>query len=423
MQVAVGAGDLHLGVAEAAQAGGDAGNVVGDDARVTDQDHIGREQLFILHEEILQVVTADFLFPFDDELQVDRLLARLHHGLQRLDVHEHLALVITGTPGKNGPFRMQLRLADDRLECRRGPQVERVRRLHIVVAIDQDRGEGGVDHALAINHRISRGAHHVHAVCTGFAQVIGHGFRAANHIVLVGGISTDGGNAKEVKELLEEAVLVGGEEILCGHACKVASRIRLGNASSSGGAKTSGANHFGSAPPGFKCIDVRLSLGCKDDVAALVGEFDPDQAGTVRQGGDEFHVAVHRFLHGPVGGGLAGCRAIGQQHQGVHGDGPVDRIGQFHLDIDIGGGGHGVRTGGEGEEGEGNCEEGGNILIHGVEILRVCCCSLTEQTWRGDRPGKVTPYSAGHDNRQRVGLLPQSVPCTVAGGILRLLWK
>ena len=116
--------------------------------------HVRGEKLLVLDQEFLQMIAADFFLPFDDELEVDRLVPCLHHGLEGLDVHEHLSFVVARSTGKNGALRVQLGLANDRLECRRSPQVERVRGLNIVVAVNEHGGQGRVYDALSIHHRI-----------------------------------------------------------------------------------------------------------------------------------------------------------------------------------------------------------------------------------------------------------------------------
>ena len=116
MQVPVRADELDLHVAQAAQASGDARNVVGDDAGVADEHHIGRELVAVVLQESIKVVAADFFLALHDELEVDGLLAGLDHGLEGLDVHEHLALVVAGAAGEDGTLGMQLRFADDGFE-------------------------------------------------------------------------------------------------------------------------------------------------------------------------------------------------------------------------------------------------------------------------------------------------------------------
>ena len=93
---------------------------------------------------------ADFLFAFDDQLDVDRQLAGLLEvRLDRLEVHEHLALVV------GGAARVDLAVADRRLERRRFPQIERIDRLHVVVAVEQDRRRARRMEPVAVDDRIA----------------------------------------------------------------------------------------------------------------------------------------------------------------------------------------------------------------------------------------------------------------------------
>ena len=118
MQVAVRSHDLDLHIAQSTEASGDAGDVVGDDAGIADQHNIGGQALLVLFEEFVQVVRAHFFFSFNHELEVDRLVSGLYHRLQSLDMHEHLTFVIACAAGEDGPFWMQLSLANHRLESR-----------------------------------------------------------------------------------------------------------------------------------------------------------------------------------------------------------------------------------------------------------------------------------------------------------------
>src|SRR5262249_62213816 len=55
---------------------------------------------------------------------------------QRLDEHQQLTLVVDGTARNHA---LAMRTVDElRLEGRAGPQFERVRRLHVVMAVEQD---------------------------------------------------------------------------------------------------------------------------------------------------------------------------------------------------------------------------------------------------------------------------------------------
>ena len=84
-------------------------------------------------DEVVQVGAADFFFAFEDQLDVHRQAAvLLQVRFDGLEVHEHLALVV------GRAARVDLAVADRRLERRRLPQVERIDRLHVVVAVEEN---------------------------------------------------------------------------------------------------------------------------------------------------------------------------------------------------------------------------------------------------------------------------------------------
>ena len=313
------------------------------------------------------MVAADLLLALDDEFEVDRLVSGLDHRLEGLDVHEHLALVVTRTPGKDGALGMQFRLADDRLERRGSPEIERIRRLDVVVSIDEDRRQGRVHNPLPVHDRIAGGLHDLHTVGPRLAQVICHGFRAADHVFLVGWVGTDGRNAEQVEQLIEKAVPVGGEEILCGHGCKVARTPASGNGP--GTQKERGGTLVDPAPPAPSAPEP-AALGGEEDIPGLIGEFDADDFGTVRQGGDEGVVGDQGLGHVGRDRAARDLLAIGKGGHGAHRHRSVH--GEFHGDgclvqgVGLGGDGVRVGEGGAGGEGEGDSEEGGGELVHDV---------------------------------------------------------
>ena len=94
---------------------------------------------------------ADFLFAFEDDLDVHRQAAvLLQVRLDRLEVHEDLALVV------GRAARVDLAVAHRRLERRRLPQVERIDRLHVVVAVEEDRRRAGGAEPVAVDDREAR---------------------------------------------------------------------------------------------------------------------------------------------------------------------------------------------------------------------------------------------------------------------------
>jgi hypothetical protein len=217
-----------------------------------------------------------------------------------------------------------------------------------------------------IHDWIARGLHDLHTVGPCLAQVVRHGFRTAHHILFISRVGTDRGNAEEVEQLIEEAVLVGGEKILCGHACKVA--LTPASDNGPGTQKERGGTRMNPAPPASS-EPGPSALGGEEDVPGLVGEFDANDFGTVRQGGDEGVLGDQSLGHVGCDRAPGDLLAIGEGGHGAHRDRSVH--GEFHGDgrlVQGVGLGDGVRVGegGAGGEGEGDSEEGGGELVHDV---------------------------------------------------------
>ena len=138
VQVAVGAGDAKLAVGDAAQAVGDGRHSGGELAAVADDHAIAREPVGVFFEEFLQRHAADLLFALDQELEVQRQAAfDGDPGLDALQVREQLALVVGGAAG------VEFAVAAGGLERGRRPFLQRLDRLHVVMAVDQGgRGAG-----------------------------------------------------------------------------------------------------------------------------------------------------------------------------------------------------------------------------------------------------------------------------------------
>src|SRR2546428_5895070 len=101
-------------------------------AGIGNHDGIALEFVTMLLEERLEVRAADFLLAFNQESQIARqLCAGLEIGFDGLEMSEVLAFVVAGAASKQRPA------FDPRLERRTFPQLERFRRLDVVVAVDQ----------------------------------------------------------------------------------------------------------------------------------------------------------------------------------------------------------------------------------------------------------------------------------------------
>ena len=224
VQVPVGAGDFHFHVAQTAESRGDGRHVVGNDARVAHQHHVGGQAFLVLAQKILQVDRAHLLFSFNHELDVARDLVGGHHGFKRFDVHEELAFVVAGATSEDGALGMQLRLLDHRLESRAVPQVDGVGRLHVVMSIHQHRRLGAVHQLLAVHHRVALGGHYFHVVCTCFSEVVCHDVRALQGVLRIGRIGRNAWDAQQLQQLLQHPFAMRVHVIFHVHAVKVQPR-------------------------------------------------------------------------------------------------------------------------------------------------------------------------------------------------------
>ncbi len=157
-RVQVGRGTAHgnLPADEPAQRRRQRRNALGEYRRVRHDDHVARQPLLFAREKWLEVRGADFFFAFDHDFDVDGQLAvDAQVRLDRGDVHQALALVV------DRAATVQLAVAHRRVERRRRPQLERVDRLHVVMAVDQHRRRAGCAEPLAVCHGVPGGLEHL----------------------------------------------------------------------------------------------------------------------------------------------------------------------------------------------------------------------------------------------------------------------
>ena len=128
------AGEPQFVIGDAAQAVGDRRLAGGELAGVADDDHVAGQLFLVARDERIEILAADFFFAFDQELELHRQPAGgLQPRLGPFDVREHLALVVGGAAG------VDIAVAAGRLERRRKPFGQRIGRLHVVMAVDQQR--------------------------------------------------------------------------------------------------------------------------------------------------------------------------------------------------------------------------------------------------------------------------------------------
>ena len=136
MQVVADGGNEDFAVDQPPQTVRDRGDAAGELVRVADDRDVGSKRVLVCADEGVEVVAADLLLTFDQHDQIHRQPARLLAGADGLDVAPHLPLVVDGA---SGVYRLVTRavVAHRRLERRSRPLVQRLGRLHVVVAVKQ----------------------------------------------------------------------------------------------------------------------------------------------------------------------------------------------------------------------------------------------------------------------------------------------
>ena len=128
----------------------------------------------------------------------------LHVRLDRLEVHVDLALVV------HRAARVELAVAQHRLERRRGPQLERLGRLHVVVAVEQ---RGGLCRARPATRRRPPGARRSAPPRRASCRVLRRcsrdsARRSARMSALCSGLGADARDAQRGLQVVDEAVAV-----------------------------------------------------------------------------------------------------------------------------------------------------------------------------------------------------------------------
>src|SRR3989454_3160954 len=160
-------GDLRI--AQPAQRGVDRGPAWRDVGHIGDEHRVGSCALGLPAQQVEQHAAAVFLLALDEEAEVHgRSAAAL---LNRLEQAEHLALVIRRAT------REQLAVAHRRLEWRRGPLVQRLGWLHVVVTVDEQRGRAGHLGPDAPHHRVRAAREELYPPTAKPTQLAGDPFR------------------------------------------------------------------------------------------------------------------------------------------------------------------------------------------------------------------------------------------------------
>ena len=151
----------------------------------------------------LDVLAAGLLLAFEQELHVDRQLAGgLQQALDGFDLDVDLALVVAGAA------RVDVVAAHFGLERRRLPLVQRIGRLHVVVAVEQERRLARRAQPFRVDQRIALAFDQFGDGHPGRAQFVDGEFGRAPDVRLVLGKRADAGNAEEGFQSFQEVGLV-----------------------------------------------------------------------------------------------------------------------------------------------------------------------------------------------------------------------
>ena len=156
MEIFVRSGYRDFHIAQAAHAAVDGRHLVGDHRGIRNQDDIGREFLFVRGHPSRQRGASDFFFAFEDKLHIVTEFPFAQQVFEGFDVHEQLALVVVGAAAPDGVFSRGGIRTDDRLERVRAPFLQRLSRLHVVMAIDQYRTGFRIHRLRAKDHWVAR---------------------------------------------------------------------------------------------------------------------------------------------------------------------------------------------------------------------------------------------------------------------------
>ena len=204
MEVALGPAQIELAIDEAAQPVADRRHAAVEHRRIGDHHDVGGELGLMGLDEVVEVGGPDFLLAFEDDLHVDRELpGLLQVRLDGLEVHEDLALVV------GRAARVDLAVANGGFKRRRLPQLERVDRLHVVVAVEEDGRRALGAQPVAIDDRVAWCLDEADVVEADASHLLGGPLGTAADVAGMLRQRADARNGEVGLQLLDVAVAIG----------------------------------------------------------------------------------------------------------------------------------------------------------------------------------------------------------------------
>ena len=163
------------------------------------EDHAGVGAALVLLEELDDRLAADLLLAVRDDANVDRQRAVGREQARRVQQHPELALVVGDAAGVD-PL-----VADRRLERVGLPQLERRRRLHVEVAVAEDRRRvrGVVGRADLADDERPLPVRHELGLAAAAADLVRDPLRGLLDVGLVCRVGAHRGDAQQLAELVE----------------------------------------------------------------------------------------------------------------------------------------------------------------------------------------------------------------------------
>ncbi len=196
--------DLDLPVRDPAQPVGDGRRaVVVLHVRVGHDAHVGGEEVRVRLDELGHRLADVLLVAFEHDPQVDGQVAdALQPRLGGAEVHVQLPLVVPAATGVHDVVLVP------RLERRTDPLLQRINRLDVVVAVDQDGGlvRSGVE-PVGGDHRVAAGLGQPRVLETDGRERVRDPLRGPHHFIVPGGIRADRFHAQELVQAAQ--VLIG----------------------------------------------------------------------------------------------------------------------------------------------------------------------------------------------------------------------